>query len=347
MLLGRRGHTATALRDSSILVTGGSVGGIGVEDYTATCELFERGTRSWLSVADMSVERTDHLAVAMNDGTVLVTGGLSNGGAAVADAEGFHQGTRTWRPAGTMHTPRVGHTATLLADGRVLVTGGYDKSTDSFMHTAELYDPDSGTWSVTASMSEPRNLASATPLPGGRVLVAGGYNTAAPGGLTSCEVYDPAQGTWTPTGSLALPRDNDETGGHRTALLASGPVLVLGGYDWALGQYTASCELYDPGRGAWTSVASMRMARGAGVAVTLPDGTVLVVGGYNDAEGSLGSVERYLPARNEWRPMRPMIEARGGFTTLTFLDRHHLLAAGGDGLPPGFLPLASSEMVRL
>lgn len=346
MLLGRRGHTATALPDGAVLVAGGSVGGLGVEDYTASCEVYERARRSWSGVADMAVDRTDHVAVLLGDRTVLVVGGLSDGGAAVADAEVYSPAERGWKPAGSMRVPRVGHTATLLSDGRVLVTGGYDKSTDSFLHTAELYDPPTGAWTATGSMSEPRNLASATPLPDGRVLVAGGYNTAAPGGLSSCEVYDPAGESWSATGSLALPRDNDETGGHRTARLADGSVLVLGGYDWTLGQYTAGCERYDPATGTWSPAAPMRTARGAGVAVTLADGTVLVVGGYNDAEGSLASAERYLPARDEWRAMRPMTEPRGGFATLTALDRHRVLVAGGDGPPPTFLPLASAETAR-
>src|SRR3712207_4505482 len=45
MLVGRRGHTATALRDGSVLVAGGSVGGLGVEEYTASCERYDRAAR--------------------------------------------------------------------------------------------------------------------------------------------------------------------------------------------------------------------------------------------------------------------------------------------------------------
>ncbi len=347
-MLGRRGHAATLLPDGTVLVAGGSVGGLGVEDYTASAEVFDPATGLWTPVAPMSVDRTDHVMTVLADGRVLVTGGLSDHGNTVLDsAEIYDPVRRRWTPTGSMRWQRVGHTATLLFDGRVLVTGGYDKSSDTHLDTAEVFDPATGRWSVTGTMSTPRSLASATLLPDGRVLVVGGYEPGTPGGLRSCEVYDPRADAWSATAPLALARDTEETGGHRAVSLADGRVLVIGGYDTQLGIYTATCEIYDPAARRWRMVASMGTPRGAAMGVVLADGSVVVAGGYNDQAGALASAERYFPDRDQWVPLRPMSAARGGYATLTVLSRRRLLAAGGDGPAPDFLPVASAETLRI
>ncbi|MCX9193723.1 hypothetical protein C3Y87_20530 [Carbonactinospora thermoautotrophica] len=348
LMLGRRGHAATLLPDGTVLVAGGSVGRLGVEDYTAGAEVFDPAAGMWTPVEPMAVDRTDHAMTRLADGRVLVTGGLSDHGNTVLDsAEIYDPVRRRWTPTGSMHWQRVGHTATLLFDGRVLVTGGYDKTLDTHLDTAEVFDPATGRWSVAATMSTPRSLASATLLPDGRVLVVGGYESGTPDGLRSCEVYDPRADAWSATAPLALARDTEETGGHRAVSLADGRVLVVGGYDTQLEIYTASCEIYDPATGRWQPAAAMGTPRGAAMGVVLADGSVVVAGGYNDQAGALASAERYFPEQDQWVPLQPMSAARGGYATLTPLSRHRLLAAGGDGTAPEFRPVASAETLRV
>ena len=60
--------------------------------------------------------------------------------------------------------------------------------------------------------------------------------------LSSAELYDPASETWMATGSLGHARF-----GHTATLLASGKVLVAGGF--SRGAALNSTELYDPGLG--------------------------------------------------------------------------------------------------
>jgi N-acetylneuraminic acid mutarotase len=53
--------------------------------------------------------------------------------------------------------------------------------------------------------------------------------------------------------------------------------------------YTAaSAELYDPDDDSWTSLPSMPEPRAAGAAVTLPDGSILVLGGHRQQEAESG-----------------------------------------------------------
>ena len=74
---------------------------------------------------------------------------------------------------GLLNTARYLHTATLLPSGKVLVAGGYNGSP---LASAELYDPVSGTWTATGNLIVARYGHTATLLPNGKVLVAGGYN---------------------------------------------------------------------------------------------------------------------------------------------------------------------------
>ncbi len=107
----------------------------------------------------------------------------------------------TFTSTGSMINGRYAHTATLLTDGRVLVVGGQD-SADSWLSSAELYNPKTGAFSIASSMKAARAGHTATLLRNGRVLVAGGYGGAEAGALGSAELYDPKTGAFSPTGPM-------------------------------------------------------------------------------------------------------------------------------------------------
>ena len=79
-------------------------------------------------------------------------------------------------------------------------------------------------------------------------------------------------GSWTNTASLTTALYQ-----HTATLLASGKVLVAGGFNG--GSYLSSAELYDPALGTWTTTGSMGTAREVRAATLLPSGKVLVAGG--------------------------------------------------------------------
>ena len=97
--------------------------------------------------------------------------------------------------------------------------------------------------------------------------------------------------------------------GCTTTLLPSGKELIAGGY-LAVGflapsnRVLSSAELFDPKTGKWTETATMNFARWGHKATLLPNGKVLVDGGYGpDGVGqppALSNSELYDPATDSW-----------------------------------------------
>src|SRR6185295_7495348 len=79
--------------------------------------------------------------------------------------------------------------------------------------------------------------------------------------------------TFTVTGPMSTPR-----AGHTATLLNNGKVLIAGGWV-AIGERTATAEIYDPDRGIFTPTGDMTAPRFNHTATLLPDGRVLIAGG--------------------------------------------------------------------
>ena len=289
------------------------------------------------NTGSLATARGGHTETLLPNGKVLVAGGVaSNLFTTVGSAELYDPASGTWTATGSLGTARDLHTATLLPNGKVLVAGGDTGGPNaSNLASAELYDPASGTWTATGSLAIARSLHTATLLPNGKVLVAGGFNDSS-GYLASAELYDPASGTWIATGGLATAR-----GGHTDTLLPNGKVLVAGGENGSnSSSFLASAELYDPASGTWSATGSLATARVAHTATLLPNGKVLVAGGFNDSLGSLASAELYDPASGTWTATGSLTTVRR-IHTATLLPNGQVLVAGGND---GSNALASAEL---
>ena len=225
-------------------------------------------------------------------------------------------------------------TATLLLNGKVLVAGGYGLSGFA-TNSAEVYDPSTGVWTTTGNMTTGRDGHTATLLPNGKVLVAGGQDNNGIV-LSSAELYDPATGSWTLTASAMYSARN----AHTATLLPNGKVLVAGGEGTTTGVVTNSAELYDPVANTWTPTPNpMNIARFAHTATLLPNGKVLVSGGYS--HGVTNSAELYDPGSGTWNLVGSMANARE-FHTATLLPSGDVLVIGGFTVGAGIL--ASAEL---
>jgi N-acetylneuraminic acid mutarotase len=252
MVVPRTQHTATLLKDGTVMVVGGTDG----TNQLADTELFVSGQNSWSRAASLTTARARHTATLLPNGKVLVVGGVRTLKQGVdkdffdhafhigylASAELYDPVSKSWTATGTLNYPRADHTATLLPDEKVLVTGGqtygeYDRVIE--IDSAEIYDPGTTEWTESASMNTARTGHTATLLPGGQVLVAGGWDRAA---LSSVELYNPKTDTWSVCRSL-----NQGRYGQTATLLQDGGVLIAGGLgNYRPEQFTplASTELF-------------------------------------------------------------------------------------------------------
>ncbi|PZQ13240.1 MAG: galactose oxidase [Rhodanobacter denitrificans] len=183
-----------------------------------------------------------------------------------------------------------------------------------------------GSFVPTAAMTTPRAHQGSVVLADGRVFQYGGIS-AMGDILASAELYDPATGTYAATGDAADARMRPTTVG-----LADGRVLVTGGRGGHEGSVIFdTVELYDPATGTFGPGGSVATRRYVGIVARLPDGKVLLTGGFNFTDGTLGSSEIYDPATQTAAPTGSLVHPRDTYGhALTLADGRIMIVGGYD-----------------
>jgi len=315
----RAHHTATLLPSGKVLVAGGLTYAAGLVP-TASMETYDPAAGAFAPAAAMGTPRYAHTATLLQDGSVLLAGGM--GGSALASAERYDPASGAVSPLGSMATPRSNHTAALLTvgpdAGKVLVIGGEDAA-GAPLASMEVFDPAAGTFTLCpAVLAGGRARHTATVLEDGRVVIAGGQASA------KVEVYDPATRTLAVAGSMLQARS-----AHTATLLPGSRLLLAGGHASGALAGNEVCDLSQAAP-TFTAAQAMGVPRRDQTATLLPGGAVLITGGSPAAGGSTVTeqAELFDPARMTFVPGGKQADgARNG--TATLLPGGKVLVAGG------------------
>jgi hypothetical protein len=218
MVAARFHHAATLLPDGRVLVTGGSYTSpppnAGLDEVEiAAAEIFDPTSEAWSSVESLSIGRSQHAAVTLTDGNVLVVGGKTTGGRWLSTTEVYDVAANQWGSAPPLATAVLGDTqALVLPGGSVLIA--------SYRGSAVLDVARSG-WTPTTGDGVIPNGGLA-PLPGGRVLAI--YTDPYALHANTAALYDPTTNSWSRTATPAGWHYNNPA-----AALLDGRVFALGG----------------------------------------------------------------------------------------------------------------------
>ncbi|MGC1521431.1 MAG: kelch repeat-containing protein [Steroidobacteraceae bacterium] len=120
--------------------------------------------------------------------------------------------------------------------------------------------------------------------------------------------------------------------GHTATLLNSGDVILMGGDDKfpSTGTTYGSAELYNPTANTFAAIsASMTTARENFAAALLPNGQVLVTGGFNNNTPDLSSAELYDPVAGTFTALNAAMTSVRSAHTATLLQSGKVLITGG------------------
>lgn len=336
MLTPRTGHAAVRLLDGRVLIVGGTaLGPLGPRDpvtgerttgVLATAELWDPATGRFSATGRMTTEREFTTATLLDDGRVLVAGGVTeqHGGSVtgLASAELYDPARGTFSPTGPMRygrgicfclraSPGMSHpSATRLPDGRVFIAGGRPEGTDPDNppgNYADIYDPRSGTFSQTPTYFCDTTRSTVTALLDGRVLIVC---------ISSAVVWDPTSNQFAATGTPRMTYPGDAT------RLPDGRVLLTAPIQAGM---APPAEIYDPATGTFQLLAEV--ASPGRIRFVLPDGRMLLAADSFFATD--GAAEGFDPTTGTTAALEAPVALRNGSSSTLLLDGR-VLIAGGD-----------------
>jgi hypothetical protein len=287
--------------------------------------------------------RDDPLLFTLDDGTVLIIGGLDiDNHVALASAERYSPSTgRFTATTATLSIAREEPQLAPVLNVGALVVGGLDAS-GSPIETAEVLLASQMSFAppVSSPLLGPRAGHRVVVLPDGRILVIGGYASAAQPGTPVMPLASTALVSVQSDGSAAVDAGPSLAVARQAhaAVVAIDTAVAIGGFG-ADGNPLASIEaLFVDAHGDpvnWSVIASLQFPRAQSTATILQDGSILVVGGAGDSRGTpRADAEVYNPITRT-TTVFPLFDARRGHTATLLPDGRVLVAGGvgGDGKP--------------
>lgn len=279
--------------------------------------------QSWTSGPPMNHARSD-AAVAVLEGPdgpeLYVIGGRTTTGTALGVVERYVVAEGEWERVASLREERHSAAAAVL-NGQIVLMGGKEddgRATDD----VEVYVRGENDWESFQSMDRERNGPAAAVV-NGRIYALGGAGEDG-AFLETCEYYDPNDDAWYAYAPWMLDPGRASFG----AAAVGGSAYLAGGFT-QLGP-VALFERYDFGNGAAT-LAPLSSPRGRLALVSTGeafDDDLFAIGG-EEADGAVGTVERYDIDRGMWETVAPLQTPRSG-AVVAYIDGAIYVVGGRD-----------------
>lgn len=287
--------TITPLSDGTLIVAGGMGEGwlnsdltIQAESVTGSIEFFRPESGLVSDFGQLNFPRFLHTADLLGNGRILVAGGWGPDGQRIQTAEILDPESGGIEEV-QMLTARAGHRSISLPGGLVLFWGGQETGP-----RAEIYSPGQGFLPFADGVSEPAVEYHTLDLVDDWILISGGVIRKPYLVLSDALLADSDPLSLDFILYLQSPRAM-----HASFRLPSGSICLAGGVqsisDLAGGK---EVECYDPAAGKFQTAAELNEGRFGNMALGLPDGNALVLGGIVGNRESLEitfSAEIYNP----------------------------------------------------
>ena len=281
-LEGRLHQTMTRALEDKVVVAGGVKFLTTHWDPVDSVDVFQPVDKKWIAASPMIEPRSDHAAVALQTGMVMVIGG-NQGPRLLQSVEIYDVKNDRWFRAAPLPLPRTELSAFTLADGRVLVAGGIEAS-GTPTDTTWIYNPPKDEWTEGPKMWVPRVQHAAVQLTNGDILFIGGDGAAS----GTSERFDVKLERFIISGTLVDPRQ-----AARAAQLPDGRVVLVGGMPPRNDEFAPlrSAEIWDQLTEQWAALPPSPTPR-AWPSLLVVGGVVYQLSGTGDAEAAYRSIER-------------------------------------------------------
>lgn len=362
-------HTATLMTDGRVLVVGGTDG----QGLMADSELFDPVANAWEVARNISptpneglmmdptgqfpTARQLHTAVALQDGRVLIAGGLgvermsAQAGAQpqpvfepMKTAYVFNPASNTFTPVDELPAARAWHLAAPLGNGNAALAGGLDANLAS-TKTADVFNAQSNTWS-TVNMADRHTWGAMVPVGADAIVVDGADVQQTQQGLQiagfpnqKAELFVSSTGAFT-----SAPNNIGDRIFLGAAPLSSGEAFLAGGQGLNGNSLDVvdTTERYDPAAQQFVTGPTMSVARfDCQIAEIGSSGDQLIVGGIDAQGGLLVSCEVWSGLNNAIVGTVDMSVARSDFRAVTLQDGRILVVGGLDDQGAG---IAQTEL---
>lgn len=296
---------ATLLPSGKVLV----VGGRGMNGPLASADTFDPAATdpaaAWQPAPSMSSPHAEGSIALRSDGNVVVSGGdVSTSNSVVitnvTDIYSPSSGTNgSWSQGPALGQAIMFATALPMQDGdRIIVPAGTARTERGVtaVSIAQTLSKPWDAWSVGNMSNGARSQYASWMVSPNTALVFGGMGPSRRP-VDTVDLYDASAQTWTSVPGLVAPRTN-----MMSAQLNGNSLLIAGGGldTGTLGTDTAEIYTFDaahPANSSAVTIKPMNSIRIGGAATTLADGTVLVVGGWDNVSSQqyLNTAELYVP----------------------------------------------------